>query len=115
MLGQLSERRIQLSGIELSTALWDIQNQLYPDPKRRPYVLTGCHFQTLGTRTPGSIESLEAKLTDALARWQSKHRGLDETVAAAKTMAQTIEYLQFELSAVRILLRRKRNGDTDSA
>jgi len=84
----------------LSVALWLAQNKVYGDSVRRPYVLSGPHFQRLRTVPGSKIQYLGRALTGLKDDYIAQLKGGKVPEEFIKDCEDRIEFLEYELEAL---------------
>lgn len=86
----------------LSVALWRAQNDATEGSVKRPYVMVGCHFQTLRATTGQNLEYAVAELRSQILHWS---RRLEEPSGlspnARDRLAERVKYLEEHIAAIR--------------
>ncbi len=85
----------------LPIALWRAHNDVAGDGVRRPYVMVGCHFQSIRTVHGDHLKYVLKQLHSALADWNLKLTIESELRDHAKrTIARTIKNLEAEITVL---------------
>lgn len=89
-------------GRGLAVALWRIQNEVYGDSVRRPYVLVGPHFQRLRSTALHAPRYIAAHLAQAHHDWASRFEatGSDED-SKRRTIKAYLTFLRDELEGLK--------------
>lgn len=85
----------------LPIALWLAQNKVYGDSVRRPYVMTGPHFQRLRTVPGNKVQYLEQVLSRLKNNYNVRQKAGQIPKRFGKDIEKHIEFLDYEIDALR--------------
>jgi hypothetical protein len=99
LISQILQRNI---GKPLAVAIWHAHNRLYGNSVRRPYVMVGCHFQTLTLTASDAPREIMVELSRSLEAWKKMQRSMEGANASeAHSVADRVRYLEEEIKGIK--------------
>jgi hypothetical protein len=89
-------------GEPLAVALWRVQNEIYGDSSRRPYLFVGTHFQRLKVKEQGTPKYLLDRLLESKQVWSThKDRADPSDEFNITSIDDTLRFLNAEIEGLR--------------
>ena len=89
-------------GKPLSVGVWRAQNDIWNQSARRPYVLVGCHFQTLRTTASNALLDIFKSLRRSHLNWNRRLQAADPNdESLVRNIGSYIRYLKTEMDGIR--------------
>ena len=89
-------------GKPLALALWHVQNDVYQDSIRRPYLLVGTHFQRLRTTRQDTPKYLLGRLSQSHRHWAKRAAQFDSSDGSdGLILNDYVRFLNIEIEGLR--------------